>query len=335
MRKWFPLLVLLLTGIFILYALWGIITIVLGACILYVLARPPMLYLTKNWRLPKSISAILIILLSFVLILGPLYLISTMLYQRLNALAQDVSVHQALVRLNEVLQRYLGTDMLVKDNILAAQRELTNFMALLLSQTFVALGSIAVMYLVLYYLLVNSGQTESRLRAWLPLSDQVLHDLKQELNKQVYSNALGAPFLALVQGLTASLCYYFFGLKDPLFWGMVSGIFSFIPFVGSALIWFPVAVMKFLNAEPFNAWMILICGALLISSVDNLLRLVLQKKIADIHPLVTLFGIIGGVKLFGLPGLIFGPLLLSYFFILLKLFKANYLKEETAEEIRN
>ena len=93
-----------------------------------------------------------------------------------------------------------------------------------------------------------------------------------------------------------------------------------IPFVGSALIWLPISIMMLVNGDYFNGTAMLLAGVLVISTIDNLLRFVLQKKIADIHPLITLFGIISGLKLFGLAGVIFGPLLLSYFFILIKFY---------------
>jgi predicted PurR-regulated permease PerM len=162
---------------------------------------------------------------------------------------------------------------------------------------------------------------ESALSQYLPFSKENITILNTELNKQIYSNAIGSPLLALIQGVVASICYSIFNVQDALFWGMISGVFSMIPFVGSALIWLPISIMMLVNGDYFNGTAILLAGVLVISTIDNLLRFVLQKKIADIHPLITLFGIISGLKLFGLAGVIFGPLLLSYFFILLKFYR--------------
>ena len=324
LKKWFPLLLVIVMAMCIAYSLSGIITVLLGALLFYVLTRPLMSFLVEKWHLNKIISALLIILLSFVLIMGPLILVSNVLYLKLVAVSQDPQLQENLQKANSGLKELLGTDIFVKENILALQKEITNFMAIVVEQTFAALGSIAIMYFVLYYMLINYGKMESGLKSILPLSADSLRMMSHELNKQVYSNAVAAPLLAFIQGLLASACYYFFQVHDPIFWGMISGIFSFIPFVGSALIWAPIGIMALLNGDLFAGWAVLITGIAIISSADNILRFMFQKKIADIHPLITLFGLIGGVKLFGITGVIFGPLLLSYFLILFKLFREEW-----------
>ncbi len=112
------------------------------------------------------------------------------------------------------------------------------------------------------------------------------------------------------------------------------GFLSFIPFVGSALVWFPAGIILASSGAYWQGIAILIYGIVVIINVDNVFRFILQKKIADIHPLVTVFGVIIGLKWFGIPGIIFGPLLISYFLIMIKIYRAeygnkNYMSSET------
>ena len=99
-----------------------------------------------------------------------------------------------------------------------------------------------------------------------------------------------------------------------------------MPMIGSALIWVPAGIFKLSEGASWQGIAIILYGLLVIGTVDNVFRLVFQKKFADIHPLITILGVIVGLQLFGVPGLIFGPLLISYFILLLKIFNEEFLK---------
>ena len=95
--------------------------------------------------------------------------------------------------------------------------------------------------------------------------------------------------------------------------------------VGTALVWFPVAVYMAVTGDWFNAIGLAAYGGIIVSQLDNLIRFILQKRMADIHPLITIFGVVIGLSLFGFMGVIFGPLLLSLFFLFVDMFKREYL----------
>jgi len=95
--------------------------------------------------------------------------------------------------------------------------------------------------------------------------------------------------------------------------------------VGTALVWFPVAVYMAVTGDWFNAIGLAAYGSIIVSQLDNLIRFILQKRMADIHPLITIFGVVIGLSLFGFMGVIFGPLLLSLFFLFVDMFKREYL----------
>lgn len=141
----------------------------------------------------------------------------------------------------------------------------------------------------------------------------------------VHSNAVGIPLLAIIQGGVAMIGYWFFDVPDILLTGFLTCLATVIPMVGTALVWFPIAVYMALSGDLFNGIGLAIFGTLIISQLDNLIRFILQKKMADIHPLITIFGVVIGLSLFGFMGVIFGPLLLSLFFLFVDMFKREYL----------
>ena len=182
-----------------------------------------------------------------------------------------------------------------------------------------------VLVFVLYFMLIGGQRMEKYISEILPFSEanteHVVHDIKMI----VHSNAVGIPLLAIIQGGVAMIGYWFFDVPDILLTGFLTCLATVIPMVGTALVWFPIAVYMTLSGDLFNGIGLAIFGTLIISQLDNLIRFILQKKMADIHPLITIFGVVIGLSLFGFMGVIFGPLLLSLFFLFVDMFKREYL----------
>ena len=144
------------------------------------------------------------------------------------------------------------------------------------------------------------------------------------MDNLVFSNAVGIPAIAFLQGLVGLIGYYLIGVKEPWFWFVITCITSMIPFVGAALAYIPLAIIFFANDEVARGIIMLIFGFGIIGTVDNVFRFILARKIGDVHPLITVFGVIIGLKLFGFIGLIFGPVLISIFILLLKIYMNEY-----------
>ena len=125
----------------------------------------------------------------------------------------------------------------------------------------------------------------------LPFNEANTQDVVHEINMIVRSNAIGIPLLAIIQGGVAMIGYWIFGAPNILFSGFLTGFASVVPMVGTALIWVPIAIYMALIGNWFQAIGLAIFGALVISQLDNLIRFIIQKKMADIHPLITIFGV--------------------------------------------
>ena len=156
--------------------------------------------------------------------------------------------------------------------------------------------------------------------------------MTSETKNIVTSYAIGIPVLAIAQGFSAYIGYEIFGIEDPMLWGFVTCVCSVIPFIGSSMIWMPLSVYLFTDGHSQDGLFLAIYCAVVVLNIDNVLRLFLLKAFANIHPLITLFGVITGLKLFGFMGLIFGPLLVSYLLLLVRIY-VNEFSTETEEFI--
>ncbi len=324
-KKYLSLSLIILFAIFLLYLLRQFITPFLGAIIFYVLFKPMMLKLVEKYNWKTNWAVIVIILLSFTIILIPILSLSYMLYAKIAEVISDPSSMLNIVNIaSDKILALTGVDILNKENIAVFKQNAGNLIPSFLNQFLWILGNIGVMYFILYYLLMNSKQVTLETNRILPFNPENIKILNTELESMTMSNVIGVPTIGIIQGAFAALGYWIFGIKEPVFWGVITAFVSLIPLVGSTLIWIPAAIFLLAMGNTWQGISLLAYGAIIIINIDNVARLFIQKKFADVHPVITIFGVLIGINLFGLPGLIFGPLMLSYFVIFIRMYRKIY-----------
>jgi predicted PurR-regulated permease PerM len=325
--KWPLAIFLIVFGIFLLYTLQGFIVAFLGALIFYVLFRPFMMFLSERKKWKKGLAAITILLLSLLVVVLPIILVSYMIVPKVTLFFSDTSMVMKLFRdIDEKITSFSGIRLLSEQNLSTLQQKATGFITDFLSASFSIFSSLAIMYLMLFYLLTNYGKLEKAIESYLPFNEKNIRKFSHELEAQTFSNAVGMPLYALLQGIVAAIGYWVFGLDQPIFWGVMTGFFSFVPVVGTFIIWLPAAAFMLSEGHTWQGLGLGLFGLIIISMVDNFFLFAFQKKFANVHPLVTILGFVLGVSLFGIPGIIFGPLLISYFLILLKIYKEEFIE---------
>jgi len=329
-KQWIILCAILASGVVIVWSLKEFITALLGALIFFVLFRPFMLHLIDKRGWKKQRAAWLILTFSFLIFMVPLVILGYLLYHEILLFVNaPSSLLDYLDNIDKLTKDYFGVELLSAESIDRLKKELLTWVSGALNSTFNLMGVVSIMYFILYYLLIYAKEAAVAARFYSPFSKRENGSLFiEELKLQTYSNALAVPILAIIQGVTATIGFWIFGLDQPVFWGIISGFFSIIPVAGTAIIWIPVSIFLFADQGNWQGAGMLAYGTLIISNIDNLMRLLLQKRFADVHPLITVFGVIVGLKLFGLPGLIFGPLLISYFLILIKVYRSEHWEED-------
>lgn len=321
-------------ALFIIYELSEFITPFLGSLIFYVLFRPFMEYLVEKRKWKDSSAALLVILISFIIVLVPVFVLSNMLYSKVAAIVSNPAPLIASVQqLSERFYALTGKELVSPEMIGNLQTSAGQLIPSFIGKIFVVVGNIGMMYFMLYYMLVFRKRMQDEVNNYLPFNKDNIGVLAAELESQTISNSVGVPLIAIIQGTAAGLGYWLFGVQEPVFWGTITAFASVIPLAGSTLVWAPAALILMLTEGVWMGLGLAAYGGVVIINIDNVARFMIQKKFADVHPLITLFGVIIGLQLFGLPGLIFGPLMLSYFVIFVKMYRNNYHKTDaTAQE---
>jgi predicted PurR-regulated permease PerM len=192
------------------------------------------------------------------------------------------------------------------------------------------IGNLVLAFFLLYFMLVDGRKMERKIQRFLPLKEENIDNIWDATRVMVVTNAIGIPVLALGQALVAMAGYLMFGLEEAVMWGIITGFFSMLPIVGSALVWLPLSIYLMASGHVSSGIGLLLYSALITSSIDNVLRFTLLKKLGDVHPVITVFGVIVGIPLFGFIGLIFGPLLISYLLLLVKIYRVEFSPRPTS-----
>jgi predicted PurR-regulated permease PerM len=303
---------------------------VLAAVTLYVILVPAQRKL-EGYKWKPGLAATLLMIVSTIGILLPIGGIGLMFSSQIKSAVanSDKLTAQIKTQISQI-ESYVGFDVVPNidgDQIKSTLSYLISNIASSSITIFIALG---IMYFLLYYMLVNRKIWQEASINYLPMKKENVEAIGKESINLVKSNAIGIPLVAILQGVVALVGYFIFGVENPFFWFGITVIGSMIPFVGTALGILPVVILLLAQGDTQSAIGILIYGTVVVGSTDNLFRLVVQKRLADIHPLITLLGVVIGVPLFGFIGLIFGPLLISLFLLLVKIYKNEYGKNGAA-----
>lgn len=306
----------------------------LGAFILYVLLRPLYHLMVKRGHLPRSFAALLSIILSFILILVPLYfLISIIAIELQNALVYvgSIPMYAESVRIfleNLHLERLpLNLDMNTK--IVELVSSIANYGSGALLGAVQSLGQRAIeftiMFFLLYYLLTGEDSDFAKsLYSAIPFNRENADKLLIQFRIVVKTTLVSSLIIAIIQGGILTVGFILLGIQGAILWGTVAAILSFLPIVGATIVWAPAILIQLLQQDYFTAVGVLFTG-IIISSIDNFIRPFIQKQLGRLHPMISLLGIIIGINLFGLIGLVVGPLLLSYFLLVVKMFHEEYI----------
>lgn len=321
LRQIILLLVIILLAFVLLKQLYVFLPGFLGAITLYILCREIYYRLTIKKRWNKTLTAILFIFISLVAIALPLYFSIMLVSEKVSGILSnsDELVTDARI-VSQKIYDVTKVQLLSDENLLTFQRKAATILPSILNSSANILSNFAVMFFLLYFLLTNGRETENFLNRFIPLKDENINLLSKETKNMIKANAIGIPVLAIIQGIVATIGYWIFGVKDFALWGFLTGICSMIPVVGTAIIWVPMVLYLYAINNGGGALGLLLYAAILITNVDYVARLTILKRLINVHPLITIFGVIVGIGLFGFWGVIFGPLFISYFIILVKIY---------------
>lgn len=173
----------------------------------------------------------------------------------------------------------------------------------------------------LYYLLAEGDGAWRRLAALLPFSHEVTSRLGARFVAVTDAVVVGLLLTAVIQGTLIGAGFAIVGFRPAVLWGFVTACVALLPLLGSALVWVPAVAILIDHRQFGAAVFMLVLGGGIASNVDNVIRLVVYRRVSGLHPMATLIGAIAGVRAMGLPGAVLGPVALCYFLELLELYE--------------
>ena len=313
---------ILALGIGVLVAVFPFAAGLIGAAVLYVVLRPLHLKIAARIGVRGS-AAVLVTIAALLLALPAVWLVDVVVDEGPRAL-------RALGE-SRLLQRLTAAEIAGVRIGVHAEEIVTSFVGWMSTRVFVLVGSglkgmldIVIALFGLYYLLIDGPRAWPRAVRYLPFSPANAALLRERFVVITDATLLGTALTALLQGLIVGMGFAATGLPNPPFWGTVTAVVSVLPVLGSALVWVPGSIALFAEGELGRAILLVVLGAVVASNVDNVARLVVNRRVARLHPMATLVGAFAGVPVFGIAGVLLGPLAISFFFELLKIYEQEY-----------
>lgn len=314
-----------------------LIPISLAAMFAVVLSPVYQRILGKMSRLP-GVAALCTLLIGLVCLFVPLTFLGAQVFNEAQGLylsVQDGSgktyLSDALTQAQDIVEQYVPGASTFSTDLTASVDEYTkgilSWVIQNLGGVFAGFSHILFSFLVfliaLYYLLRDGYSLRKMIISLSPLADMDDNAVFDRLEVAVNSVIRGNLVVSLIQGAVAGVGFVLFGLPNPVLWGMVTGLSGLIPGIGTSLVLAPAIIFLFITGPALPAIGLLLWGLLAVGLIDNLLGPKLIGKGMQLHPLIVLLSVLGGIAYFGPAGLFLGPLSVSLLFALLSLYAST------------
>ena len=320
--------------------LYATIIAVIFAVVFHPLHTKIKTYVPKH----KSFAALVTLFVVFVLVIIPIILYSIQLSDEVknfygyafSAMQGDGIMSKVTTSINTIISNLspIGVEWPVFD-VSETESYVFQFLALIrdhfgdifsgLAKFFV---STFIFLIAFYYFLKDGDVIKQKIIEASPFSDSRDEEIFKRLRMAIVSVVKGSILVALLQGILTSFGFLIFGVPSAFLWGGVTVIAALIPGIGTSLIITPAIVYLFFIGQTGHALGLLLWGIIAVGLIDNFLGPKLIEKGINIHPLLILLSVLGGIGLFGPIGFILGPLTISFLFTLFDIYKTIIVKEK-------
>jgi len=315
-------------GILLLSAVFNFLSAFVGALILIVVFMPLFKRLIKTMNEPTA--AVLVIIISIVVIIIPLLMFGTAAISQVAKLSSGnltVSFNETLIQVDEDLP-FLNLNERFSTIVANTGQFLRQLINPIVQGATTLVLNLFIMYVLVYFILVDRKKWKQLLHDILPFSTRNENKLLEEFGKVTDATILGSGVMALIQGSLVGISFFVAGIEGAIVWGFAAAILSFLPVIGTPVVWIPAAIYLFLSSSITTTIIFVLFHVIITSNIDNVLRPILNKHFGDIHPLTSLLGVFFGLYLFGMIGVILGPLLISYFFLTYNMYCQEFMKKK-------
>ena len=286
----------------------------------------------------KSVSSLITLCFILLLIIGPFSYVFYMLINELkdvsehketgkmDTIVKDTLNHPNIRRIVEIVLEALNIsedelNKTISSNLSGMGKEFLGLVSVGVGNVLAMLFNFVIMTFTTFFILKDGTTFMGKLRDYLPFSEVHKDRLATQTRDIIVSTIYGGVAVAIIQGIIGGTAFYFLGISSPVLLGIAISIASFVPLLGAFAVWGPVALYLFLTGTILQGVILAIIGTFGISMIDNVLKPIIIGSRTKVPVLAIFFSVLGGIKFFGLIGLIMGPLVLALFISVVKIFR--------------
>jgi len=252
-------------------------------------------------------------------------------YRSIEILIKETPIISKVYVIIENSLKSLNINVDISDAIRGIVNEIVSFViqqgkGIFLDVTLLIVG-IIIMLITIFFLFKDGIHLYNRIYSIIPLSDKDKTFLLSKSYNAIQGVVLGSVLTAIAQGILSFIGYFAIGLEMSYFWAFITFIAAFIPVGGASLIWIPVAIYTLFTKGFLTAFLFSVYGTLVISTIDNIIKPVVIGDKTNIHPMILVFAILGGLNLFGFIGIFLAPIIVVMIDNMLLLFKEKYVSQ--------
>lgn len=346
-NKYVALFLIITLGVIIYLALRGFLAMFLATFIIFTLFKPMQKWLVLKKKWSRTLASLTTMVTSVIILVIPVALTIGVVGSAVSSLVQNNSneIESFLKGLpnffqnqSQFLQYRLFSDFTLQNaldtiniNYSAVFATITSFVQRLATDFTTGISSFffqaIIMYFILFFIFRDWDKFAATIYRYSPFNTINTKKLIKEFDNMTLSNIVGSGAVAISQGIAVWLGFIIFQVPQPLFWGFITVVVSFLPLFGAPLIWIPTVIILFAQKDYGHAIGFLVYSLTIISWIDNFVRPTITSRVGKIHPLISIIGIFLGIPMFGVMGIILGPALLAFFIITIEMYYQEFLHE--------
>lgn len=312
------------------------LTAITWAIVFCVVFYPAYVFLLRFVRV-KAIASLVTLLLILLVIIGPFSYIAFAIIgeikdftakteagnsESIKVLLSDERVRDAIHRVQEFIGiKGIPVEDAVLENIKKIGKWVIDKFSAGFTNVFAVAANFVFMSFTIFFLLKDGPGFFARIRDYIPFSEQQKDKLAAQVKDMIVSTIYGGVVVAIVQGILGGIAFTFLDIGSPVVWGSVMAIMSFVPMLGTSIIWGPAAAFLLLEGLYVKGIVLILIGIFVISMVDNILKPLIIGGRTKLPTVIIFFSVFGGIKFFGLLGLVLGPLMFALFVSVLEIFR--------------
>jgi len=276
-----------------------------------------------------GLSAFIVVILFSIVVITPAAFLTTEVFNESRGLYEQLTSNSEIDYIQKITNNieqpikkiYPDFSVNIGQYASVSANWITGHLSSILSSVFGIVTGVVLIFISLYFFLKDGKKFKSILIGLSPLSDKYDEEIFIKIKHTVNNTVRGVLLISVVQGILTGIGLWVFGIPNPTLWGSVSAIASLVPGLGTAIIFIPAIVYMYIAGNIAFAIGLALWGGILVGLVDNFLGPYLYSRGTEVHSLIMLFAVLGGISVFGPIGFLFGPLIISLFFAIIDIYQ--------------